>query len=91
MKTSIVIPNYNRFDLVHQTLYDIYQHCVPVEEVIVVNDGCTQPESFTGLEWWSQGVMLPVRALNLEENVGFLKASNAGMRDAKGRYYHSAE
>ena len=28
--------------------------------------------------------MLPVRALNLEENVGFLKASNVGMKDATG-------
>lgn len=84
MTFSFVIPNYNRYDLVHQCLYDIYQHCMPVHEVIIVNDGCTQSESFTGLEWWKTTQMLPVKVLNLDINVGFLKASNAGMKKATG-------
>lgn len=84
MKFSFVIPNYNRYDLVHQTLFDIYKTCVPVHEVIVVNDGCTEVESFTGIEWWKSTHMLPVRMLNLEENVGFLRASNAGLKKATG-------
>jgi GT2 family glycosyltransferase len=84
LKFSFVIPNYNRYDLVHQTLFDIYKTCSPVHEVVIVNDGCTQMESFTGVEWWSRGTMLPVHELRLEENVGFLRASNAGMKYATG-------
>lgn len=83
-KVSIVIPNYNRYDLVHQLLFDIYKNCSPVHEVIVVNDGCTEEESFTGLIWWQQTKMLPVKQLDLEDNVGFLLASNAGMKKATG-------
>lgn len=84
MKFSFVIPNYNRYDLVHQLLFDIYKNCMPVHEVIVVNDGCTEVESFTGIEWWKHSGMLPVKSLNLETNVGFLKASNSGMKKATG-------
>lgn len=84
LKFSFVIPNYNRFDLVHQLLFDIYKTCSPVHEVLVVNDGCTQVESFTGVDWWTNGSMLPVKALNLPENFGFLRASNYGMRHATG-------
>lgn len=86
LKVSIVIPNYNRYDLVHQTLFDLYQKTSRqlIEEVIVVNDGCTQEESFTGLEWWKTNGMLPVREMRLLHNVGFLRASNFGLQDARG-------
>lgn len=83
-KVSIVIPNFNRWDLCHSLLFDLYQKCASIDEVIVVNDGCTQVESFTGLQWWRESQMLPVRELRLEENVGFLLASNAGMQEATG-------
>jgi len=86
MNMSIVIPNYNRFDLVHQLLFDIYKQCdtSKIKEVIVVNDGCTEKESFTGLKWWMESGMLPVHGLDLEDNVGFLLASNTGMKMAMG-------
>lgn len=83
-KFSFVIPNYNRWDLCHTLLFDIYQKCSPVYEVIVVNDGCTQEESFTGLRWWIDSGMLPVREIRIDENVGFLLASNEGLMDADG-------
>lgn len=83
-KVSIVIPNYNRWDLCHQLLFDIYKNCSLVYEVIIVNDGCTEKESFEGLEWWKVQGMLPVKELRLEDNVGFLLASNAGMKSATG-------
>lgn len=53
-------------------------------EVIIVNDGCTEKESFEGLEWWKVQGMLPVKELRLEDNVGFLLASNTGMKSAAG-------
>jgi GT2 family glycosyltransferase len=83
-KVSIVIPTYNKWALVHQTLFDIYNHCSPVHEIIVVNDGCTEQDNFTGLEWWKRAGMLPIRELRLEQNVNFLRASNAGLKAATG-------
>lgn len=86
LKVSIVIPNYNRYDLVHQTLFDIYNNTSTqlIHEVVVINNGCTQEESFTGLAWWMGNGMLPVRELRLTENVHFLRGSNIGMKDAQG-------
>lgn len=85
-KVSIVIPNYNRWDLCHQTLFDIYNKChLPsIQEVIIVNDGCTEKASFTGLQWWKGTGMLPIRELRIDENVGFLLASNWGVQNAQG-------
>lgn len=85
-KISIVILNYNRWDLVHQLLMDIYQKCtLPLlEEVLVVNNGCTQDESFTGLNWWINRKLLPIRELRLEENLHFIGGFNAGLKAAKG-------
>lgn len=84
-KVSVVIPYYNHWGLTHQALFDLYSHCREnIYEVILVNDGSTEKESYLGLEWWKESKMLPIRVLDMEENVGFLKASNAGIRKAKG-------
>jgi len=83
-KVSIVILNYNRWDLTHQLLFSIYQTCTAPDEVVVVNNGCTQEESFTGLQWWRETQMLPVRELRIENNIGFLRAANEGMKESTG-------
>lgn len=83
-KVSIVILNYDRWDLTHQLLFSIYQTCTTPDEILVVNNGCTQEENFTGLEWWRQNQMLPVRELRIEDNIGFLLAANEGLKEATG-------
>lgn len=83
-KVSIVILNYDRYDLVHQLLFDIYKNCTRPDEVLVVNNGCTQEESFTGLEWWMKAGHLPVRELRIDENIGFLLGANEGLKEATG-------
>lgn len=83
-KVSIVILNYNGWQMTHNLLFDLYKHCASIDEVLVVNNGCTEAESFTGLQWWMDKPMLPVRELRIDKNVGFLLAANAGMREATG-------
>lgn len=83
-KVSIVILNYNGWQMTHNLLFDLYKHCASIDEVLVVNNGCTEEESFTGLQWWMDKPMLPVRELRIDKNVGFLLAANAGMREATG-------
>lgn len=85
MKTfSFVIPCFNKYHLLHQTLLDIYKNCSPVEEVVVADNGSSDVDFHDGLNWWKKNGMLPIRHLRIEENVGFLRASNIGMKKAVG-------
>jgi GT2 family glycosyltransferase len=84
VKVSIVIPTYNHYSLLHQCLYDIYNKCTHVDEVIIVNDNSTDEDVYKGLNWWKSLKMLPLRELRLDKNVMFLKASNIGMKAATG-------
>lgn len=85
MKTfSIVIPTYNHYDLLHRILYEIYQKCAPVLEVIVVDDASTDKNYYDGLSWWVETQMLPIRHLQMKKNGGFILSSNAGLKRAKG-------
>jgi len=81
MKVSFVIPSYNNFNLVNQLLVDIYEHTKP-DEIIVVDDYSNDRTAIDGLEWWSFNYK--VRICRPLENLGFLKASNYGMRKATG-------
>jgi glycosyltransferase involved in cell wall biosynthesis len=84
MTFSFVIPTYNHYNLLHQTLFDIYQKCSPVHEVIVVDDCSTDLDYHSGLRWWKESSMLPIRVVKMKENSMFLKASNAGLKKATG-------
>lgn len=82
MSTSIVIPVYGRWDLCHQLLFDIYKKCSLVEEVIIVNDKPDDKDVRNGLVWWKSTNMLPIEVIETPENLGFLKASNLGLKSA---------
>lgn len=80
--TSVVIPAYNHWELTHQLLYDLYKNCPLIEEVIIVDNGSTERVMHDGLLWWKSTNMLPLEIIRLEENVGFLRACNIGMKSA---------
>lgn len=85
VKVSVIIPFYNHYNLVHQVLFDLYSFCrESIDEIILVNDGSGDREVYDGIDWWKSAKMLPIKVLDMEENVGFLRASNAGLRKAKG-------
>jgi len=81
-KVSIVIPYYNRWDLVHQLLYDIFKTCHDdVGEVLCVNDGSTEQD---GCSFWGKGNLIPFTSIRIAKNMGFIAASNLGMSQANG-------
>lgn len=84
MKFSFVIPSYNHYDLLHQLLWDIYKNCSTPHEVIIVDDASSQESFLDGLSWWMENGMLPVKHIRPIENLGFLKASNKGLKEATG-------
>ncbi|CAN5209797.1 hypothetical protein BH10PLA2_BH10PLA2_05510 [soil metagenome] len=76
---SIVIPTYNRADLLQVCLRTIQQHAPPGVEVIVVDDASPGEAA-------SQVVALfpNFRCLRLPARKGFAVAANAGLRMARG-------
>lgn len=82
MSTSIVIPTYGRWDLLHQLLFDLYKNCSLIEEVIIVNDKPDEKDVRNGLIWWKSTNMLPIEVVETPENLGFLRASNLGLKRA---------
>lgn len=81
MKVSFVIPIYNHFELVNQLLVDIMANTRP-DEVIVVDDYSKDEATLNGLRWWSHN--MSVKVIRPIENLGFLKASNYGLKKATG-------
>lgn len=85
MKTvSVVIPCFNRWDLCHALLFDLYNFNRDVSEVVVVDDASTDPEVLDGFQWWTGTKMLPVSWIELSQNVGFLRACNKGVEETHG-------
>jgi len=85
MKTfSFAIPIYSKWHLTHQLLFDVYQKCSDVHEVVVVNDNCNDQDVLDGLKWWQGNGMLPIKVIKLDENVMFLKASNIAIKACTG-------
>lgn len=84
MNVSICIPCYNGYDHLHRLLFDIYNKCRSVNEVVICNDASTQEEVYTGLAWWKGSKMLPIREIRNEENSGFPIACNNALRAATG-------
>lgn len=84
MKFSIVVPCYRHPNLANQILMDIYQNC-SADEVIIVDDFSNDEETRRVYEFWQRiGESFPLKVLELSENVGFVKASNQGLKEATG-------
>jgi GT2 family glycosyltransferase len=85
VKTSVVIPAFNNYALLHQLLYDIHNTKGNGEfEVIVVNDKSTESGFRGGLLWWKNNVSLNLNVINNESNLGFLYTANKGLKVASG-------
>ncbi|MBY0522123.1 MAG: glycosyltransferase family 2 protein [Gemmataceae bacterium] len=78
-RLSIVIPSYNRPDLLRACLASVQQHAPVGTEVIVVDDG--SPDAVIGR---TAVDFAGVRVIPLARRSGFCVAANAGLRAAQG-------
>lgn len=77
----IVIPTYNNWQLTHKLLWDLYKHeRENISTVLVIDNGSQDEEVQQGLKWWIKENMLPVFKKDILENIGFLLASNEGLK-----------
>lgn len=80
-RVYIVIPSYNHWNLTHALLWSLQkQERKLIDCVLVVDDGSTDMEVKSGLNWWKQDMGLPVSSLDIEKNIGFLLVANRGIR-----------
>lgn len=82
MTVSIIIPYYNGWEFTHTLLYDLYkQDKDNINEIMLVDDA-SDDGSISGATWWKK--LLPVRVFRFEENMGFLRSANKGLKKATG-------
>ena len=76
MRISAVIPSHNRRHTLERALESVYAQCSPVDEVMLVDDGCTDgsrqlvAERFPGVRLLSQ----PNRGVSAARNLGIAAA-----------------
>ncbi len=82
---SVVIPTFNRWGKLAQALDSVLQQTLPVDEIIVVDDGSTDDTSEMLDEFVQQHPKLLLRVIQ-QENRGPATARNAGIRAASGEW-----
>lgn len=80
LRTSIVIPTFNRAALVAETLDAVLTQTVAADEIIVVDDGSTDDTPAVLARYAPRVVTIR------SENRGDMAARNSGLRAAKGRH-----
>jgi GT2 family glycosyltransferase len=77
---SVVIPTFDRPELLHETLRVLAAQSVAPDEVVVVDNG-TAPAVIAGESW-----PFPLRYFRIAPRAGVAKARNFGAQAAEGKY-----
>jgi glycosyltransferase involved in cell wall biosynthesis len=95
MSISVVIPVYNRADLIGQTLRSLFNQTLPADEIIVVDDGSsdgTEEAAWAELHRWEggkvKGKKVPEFKVIRQKNAGPAAARNRGYRESNGEFIH---
>lgn len=83
LPVSVIIPHFNRVDLLRETLASIAAQTVPVQEVIIVDDGSDAGEYARLCEWASERITIIQRE---KEPKGPSSCRNLGIARAKAKY-----
>jgi GT2 family glycosyltransferase len=86
MLASVIVPFYNKIELVHQRMFEFNQY-LPQEdiEIILVNDGSTEDGIDGIVGFWQKSVKKhTIRYIKNEKNLGFGGAMNKGASKANG-------
>lgn len=84
---SVIIPVYNRWDLTHNRMFDLFKHIPEGKiEVIVVDDASPdEVEIRAGMTWWQKKLAHhKIRYARNPENRGFGLTCNGGAKLADG-------
>jgi len=84
MKTAVILPYYNHWDLTHKRLWELYTHCRNHElEIILINDASPDSDCETGVAFWQKQINHhKIRYKRNKENKGFIGSMNLGAKIA---------
>lgn len=83
MRIHIVMPMFNNWNLTHSRLWELYKYEKDnISSVLIIDNGSFDDAVEGGLHWWKTENLLPISVVRFEENVGFLLASNDGIKAA---------
>ncbi len=97
---SVVVPCYNRADLIGQTLRSLLNQTLPADEIIVVDDGSndgTEEAAWAAFHRWEsekvkgkrcEGGKLPEFKVIRQANAGPGAARNRGFAESRGEFIH---
>jgi hypothetical protein len=81
-EVSVVIPCYNQGEFLHAAIRSVFRQDYDSWEIIVVDDGSTDPRTRAVL----RGLHYPRTRIIRQRNQGLPAARNSGMRAARGRF-----
>lgn len=85
---SVVIPSYNRFKFVLNTIKSVKEQTYKNIEIIIVNDGSTEKEYYEH-DWNNQGVIIVHLPENSKTRFGYVSSGyvrDTGIQKSKGKY-----
>ena len=83
MGIHLLIPAYNGWDLTHQLIFSLFKKEDENITSVVVMDNCSDDvEIEPGMAWWKEQKHERFGILRQEENVGFLRNANSGLKRA---------
>ena len=79
-RTFIIIPFFNKWQLTHARLMEIYRH-IPNSNVVLVDDASTEEDCQDGVAWWQKDMQqhgIHIRYFRNKQNKGFGESMNVG-------------
>ena len=80
---SIVIPVYNNYDLTLKCLYSIKENCNLKNYEIIIVDDCSTDKTKE-----LENIIKNIKIIKNNQNLGFLKSCNLGVKESKGKYIY---
>src|SRR5437870_1765768 len=81
MNVSAIIPTFNRRAYIRRAIDSVLEQTVPVDEIIIVDDGSTDGTAESVEGWYGSRVRV-IR----QENAGVSGARRRGIQEARGRW-----
>lgn len=83
MGIHLLIPAYNGWDLTHQLIFSLFKKEDENISSVIVMDNCSNDEEVgPGMNWWKEQKRERFGILRQENNVGFLRNANSGLKRA---------
>jgi glycosyltransferase involved in cell wall biosynthesis len=83
---TVIVPAFNRRDLVGETLESVRLQTYPNIQLLVVDDGSRDGTADVAKRWIESSGMVDAQIIRLTSNVGKCRAVNLAMERARGEY-----